>query len=259
MNEYSCSAHLNQNVDGQLLVVSRELHSLLLDVITRAGQSRPATSREADMRAWSIYLGVLEFGTSRATVNCVMHKMAREARIMLRQSAEYLIKLEYFIRNPEEAEFQSANRPSEFVRLASDAALSEEALAEMQRDLAVAQAKNSDIGKRQPKSILAMLESIEPEARKAYAHMYRWPSQTMHASIVGMTEICLPLPDGRVGIDFDGANIDSNELLALLCLSNRMFIESFAAYFDLELPKRAESYDHVLQEIDKRLGLNVPG
>ncbi len=176
---------------------------------------------------------------------------------MLRQVAEYLIKAVFLIRNPEEAEFELANKPVEFLDLASELGVSASTCGEIKRDLANAKKQNDDIGKRRPTKIRRMLELMEPNARKVYAHLYRWPSQTVHASVVGMGEVFVQ-ENGRSHFDFDGQNIDPNEILAQLNIASLIFIRSYSDHFDFAPIEELSQYDARLLGIDKRLGLNLP-
>jgi hypothetical protein len=73
-----------------------------------------------------------------------------------------------------------------------------------------------------------------------------------------MSEVVMVLPNGKIGIDFDGKNIDPNELLMLLCHANLMFIRDYDTYFGAELASQLEYYTALLPAVDKRLGLNTP-
>jgi hypothetical protein len=146
--------------------------------------------REACLQLWLIYLGSLLAMVADAVAMMASNHSSLAASCVQRQAVEYVAKALYFDKHPEEAWLQYFYAAKDRLSIFRDQGKANtddywSACCEYSKALQ----KCPEIAKRKPAKIETMMKEFSDGKRDTYANLVRYPSQVLHASALGMSQV----------------------------------------------------------------------
>lgn len=211
------------------------------------------------VQVWVAYLASLIYGAADSALTLSLHNLGREARILERQIYEYVMKAWYFQRHPRVARKELEVMPFRDLSFITQAGVDRrkkryrEAKAicdklRVTRPALAAYAKSTET-----KDVPSVKQSMPGRMKsrkkdRTYTRAYRWPSQTVHATVLGMESV---FKDN--GLKFDSRLDDPNITVLMVSRSLVTFMTVVENVFALNKGAEITAMHNDLAAIEARL------
>jgi len=265
--KFKCEYALDERLDKDLVNLNQRLYRhiqpMLGDQAKITMQPGLYLGRQLlpdPVQSWVIYYASLIAGAADAALTLSLHNLGREARILERQVFEYVMKAWYFQRHRREAKWELEAMPFRQLRFYNQTGMDKRrklyrevrALVTKLKKTRPALARYAKKTEREEgPSLMTAMPGRKKSSRKteSYARSYRWPSQTLHGTVLGMDSVFK-----EAGIQFDSRLDDGN--LPLWGISQHVltFLTIVDSVFALHQSADIAQSKDELVGIGKRLG-----
>lgn len=212
------------------------------------------------VQSWVIYYASLIAGAADAALTLSLHNLGREARILERQVFEYSMKAWYFQRHKREAKWELEAMPFRQLRFFDQTGVDKRKKPYREVKAMVAKLKKARpalarYAKRTEReegpSAMTAMPGRKKSSRKteSYARSYRWPSQTLHGTVLGMEAVFK-----EAGVQFDSRLDDGNLPVWIISHYLLTFLTIVDSAFALNKSAEIAGLRDELVAIGRRLG-----
>jgi hypothetical protein len=264
--KYSCPYELDERLEQDLVNLNQQLYRSIQRFLGTTANIKVAKATYFGkqllpdaVQVWTLYCGALIAGAADAALTLSLHNMGREARILERQIFEYVMKAWYFKRHPRAARRELETFPFRDLHFLEQARFDRRKkrfrdVEKMCRALRISRPALARYAKRTANKEAPSVKDTIPrrkgskELTAEYTRAYRWPSLTMHASVLGMAEVIK-----EEGIQFDSRLDDPNYTILFTSRFIMTFLTIVNDVFSLSRDSDIEKLNNELVKIEDRL------